>query len=92
MDLPKKSSRSVSPECHLEKWKSVFLGPGVKNKCPKKWLPFKEFKFWSELNGPFEAGVRTRDCIPKERGTEAYHWLCRCTRRLVEPRGSKAEP
>jgi hypothetical protein len=30
MDFTKKSSRNISPECHLEQWKSVFLGAGIK--------------------------------------------------------------
>jgi hypothetical protein len=60
MDLAKKSSRNISPECHLEQWKSVFLGSGVKLKFPKSGYPVTEFKFWSELNGPFEAGAKPR--------------------------------
>ena len=55
-----KSSRNISPECHLEQWKSAFLGPGVKLKFPKSGYPVTEFKFWSELNGPFEAGAKLR--------------------------------
>jgi hypothetical protein len=37
-----------------------FLGPGVKLKFPKCGSPVIGFIFWSELNGPFEAGAELR--------------------------------
>jgi hypothetical protein len=39
---------------------SAFLGPSVKLKFSKSGSPVIEFKFWSELNGPFEAGAKLR--------------------------------